>query len=172
MSLLSRLLGAAPDDRAALRPLWSRVVTIAREPEWYIRGGIADSQQGRFDAVTMVLALVLLRMESTPALAVPTARLTELFVEDMDGQLRQDGVGDLIVGKHIGKLMSTLGGRIGAYRAALAAHDDAALIEAVQRNVSLTERGDAAAVAVHMRGLAGTLGETSDTALLAGEIVR
>ena len=28
------------------------------------------------------------------------------------------------------------------------------------------------AVAAHMRGLAGTLGETSDTALLAGEIVR
>ena len=172
MSLLSRLMRSAPDDRAPLRPLWSRIVAIAREPQWYLRGGIADTQEGRFDALTMVLALVLIRMEGTPALAGPTARLTELFVEDMDGQMRQGGVGDLVVGKHIGKLMSTLGGRIGAYREALAAEGDAALVEAVQRNIGLTANGDAAAIAAEMRVLAGTLGETSDTALLAGEIVR
>ena len=172
MSLLSRLMRTAPDDRAPLRPLWSRIVAIARDPQWYLRGGIADTQEGRFDALTMVLALVLIRMEGTPALAGPTARLTELFVEDMDGQMRQGGVGDLVVGKHIGKLMSTLGGRIGAYREALAGSDDAALVEAVQRNIGLTANGNAAAIAAEMRVLAGALAGTSDTALLAGEIVR
>ena len=65
-------------------------------------------------AVTAALALVMLRMETDPALAPHTAYLTEIFVEDMDGQLRQSGVGDLVVGKKIGKLMSTLGGRLGA----------------------------------------------------------
>ena len=34
----------------------------------------------------------------------------------MDGQLRQMGIGDIVVGKHIGRMMSMLGGRIGAYR--------------------------------------------------------
>ena len=67
MSLFSRLMGTAPDERAALRPLWSRIVAIAREPLWYTRGGIADTQEGRFDAVTMVLALVLIRMEGARA---------------------------------------------------------------------------------------------------------
>ena len=172
MSLLSRLLRTAPDERTPLRPLWSRIVAIAREPQWYLRGGIADTQEGRFDALTMVLALVLIRMEGIPALAGPTARLTELFVEDMDGQMRQGGVGDLVVGKHIGKLMSTLGGRIGAYRAALTGSDDAVLVEAVQRNIGLTTNGNAAAIAAEMRVLAGALAGTSDTALLAGEIVR
>ncbi len=172
MSLLSRLMGTAPDDRAALRPLWSRIVAIAREPQWYLRGGVADTQEGRFDAVTMVLALVLLRMEGNPALAGPTARVTELFVEDMDGQMRQGGVGDLVVGKHIGKLMSTLGGRIGAYREGLAQSSDTALVEAATRNVSLTGSGDAVAVAAEMRVLAAALAATSDAELLAGRIAR
>ncbi len=172
MSLLSRLMGTAPDERAALRPLWSRVVAIAREPQWYMRGGIADTREGRFDAVTMVLALVLLRMEGTSALAGPTARLTELFVEDMDGQMRQGGVGDLVVGKHIGKLMSTLGGRIGAYRDGLAENDDGALVNAVRRNVSLSQSGDAGAIAAEMRVLAQTLAGTDDAALIAGQVVR
>ena len=96
MGLLARLLGksgSAPDMRA----LWHQVVALARQPQWYARLGIADSLAGRFDAVTMVLALVLIRMETVTALRAPMARLTELFVSDMDGQLRQEGVGELVV---------------------------------------------------------------------------
>jgi cytochrome b pre-mRNA-processing protein 3 len=52
---------------------------------------------------------------------VPLSTLVaECFIEDMDGQLREIGIGDIIVGKHIGKMMGMLGGRLGAYRAALA----------------------------------------------------
>jgi cytochrome b pre-mRNA-processing protein 3 len=66
---------------------------------------------------------------------LPSVRLTELFVTDMDGQLRESGVGDLVVGKHIGRLMSVLGGRLGAYRAALAGQED--LGAALERNLTL-----------------------------------
>ncbi|MCP6606682.1 hypothetical protein NL500_31285, partial [Klebsiella pneumoniae] len=69
--------------------------------------------------VTLVLCLLLLRMERSADLKMHCALLTELFVTDMDGQLRESGVGDLVVGKHIGRLMSVLGGRLGAYHAAL-----------------------------------------------------
>jgi cytochrome b pre-mRNA-processing protein 3 len=120
MSLLARLMGRSHDERDGVRPLWHRVVEIAREKEWYATCGVADSVAGRFDMITLILALVLLRMEREEALITPSVWLTELFVEDMDGQLRQGGVGDLVVGKHIGKLMGTLGGRLGAYRTALA----------------------------------------------------
>ena len=44
------------------------------------------------------------------------ADLTDRFIADMDGSLRQDGVGDQVVGKHIGRMMAALGGRLGAYR--------------------------------------------------------
>jgi len=171
MSLLDRLLGRTARE-ANLRPLWHRVVEIAREPQWYARGGIADTVPGRFDCITLVLSLVLIRLERDLTLRNAAARLTELFVSDMDGQLRQGGVGDLVMGKHMGKLMQALGGRLDAYRAALAKADNPALLEAIGRNVSLGESGDKEAIAAEVRVLAATLAATSDTDLLAGSIAR
>jgi cytochrome b pre-mRNA-processing protein 3 len=172
MSLLSRLTGPRRDPHAEVRAGWQRIIAIAREPDWYRDGGVADSVAGRFDAITLVLALVLLRLERDPAAAGASARLTELFVTDMDGQLRQSGVGDLVVGKHVGKLMSALGGRIGALRAALGSADDAALEAVVARNVTLVEGADPARVAVMLRALARALDQTSVAGLLSGDIAR
>ncbi len=171
MALLERLLGRKPAE-IELRPLWHRVVEIAREPQWYAPGGIADSLPGRFDAITIVLSLVLLRMEASEPVRGHTARLTELFVADMDGQLRQSGVGDVVMGKHMGRLMSALGGRIDAFRAGLAAPDDAVLAAAIERNITLIEGADTAAVARTMRVLAADLAQTEDAALMAGTITR
>ena len=172
MSLLNRLLGRPDPAQEQVRPLWLKVVEIAREPDWYARGGIADSVPGRFDAITLVLALVMLRMERDPALSAPSGRLTELFVNDMDGQLRQSGIGDLSVGKQIGKLMGALGGRIEAFRAGLAESEDAALIAAVDRNLTFGENGNPAAVASEIRVLSAALARLSDDELLAGKIAR
>lgn len=172
MTLLTRLFGRAGDPREEVRPLWHRVVEIARERAWYLDGGVADTVAGRFDMITLVLALVLLRMEREPALAAPCAHLTELFVDDMDAQLREGGVGDPTVGKHIGRLVSVLGGRLGALRAALAQPDDAALASAVERNVSFAGHGDPATVAARLRALALTLEALPTGVLLAAEIAR
>ena len=172
MKLLARIFGQASDPREQLRPLWHRVVAISREPGWYARGGIADSVAGRFDAITLVLALVLLRMEREEALKVPSVHLTELFVEDMDGQLRETGVGDPVVGKHVGRLVSSMGGRLGAYRDALARPDDDALAETVERNVTFGKDGDPATVANELRLLAYRLDALPAARLLAGEIER
>ena len=48
--------------------------------------------------------VVLERLEGDTEQAGSTALLIELFVEDMDPQLREVGIGDMIVGKHIGRL--------------------------------------------------------------------
>jgi cytochrome b pre-mRNA-processing protein 3 len=167
---ISRLRG--DDGQAAVRPLWHRIVEIGREKAWYIAGSAEDTMPGRFDIITLVLSLVLLRMETDAALIAPSVRLTELFVTDMDGQLRQSGVGDLVVGKHMGKLMSVLGGRLGAYRDALAVDDDAPLIAAISRNMTLRPGAEPAPVARMARALAGQLAAAPAAALLAGEIRR
>jgi cytochrome b pre-mRNA-processing protein 3 len=172
MSLLNRLLGRPDPAQEQVRPLWHKAVEIAREPSWFARGGIADTVPGRFDAITLVLALVMLRMERDPALSAPSGRLTELFVKDMDGQLRQSGIGDLSVGKQIGKLMGALGGRIDALRAGLAQGDDAELIAAIERNVTFGESANPAAVASEVRVLAAALAGLSNEDLLAGKIAR
>lgn len=170
MSLIARLLGTARDETADVRALWHRIVELARAREWYAACGVADTLPGRFDAITLVLSLALLRMERDESLASPSVRLTELFVDDMDGQLREAGIGDMVVGKHIGKLMSAMGGRLGAYREALGQADDTALQAALERNITLTEGADLAALAAGVRALAARLDATGAAALLAGDI--
>lgn len=172
MSFLNRLFARQRDPRDALRPLWHRVVTIAREKEWFADCGVADTVSGRFDMVTLILALVLLRMEREPALIEPSVRLTELFVEDMDGQLRQIGIGDLIVGKHIGKLMSTLGGRLGAWREALADGDETVFAAALARNLTLNEGTNALVIARRARAFAAGLALVPAHAVLEASIGR
>ena len=125
-----------------MRPLWHRTIEIAREPEWYRHCGVADTLEGRFDMVTAALAVVMLRMEGNPELAPRTAYLTEIFVEDMDGQLRQSGVGD----------------------------NGPTLEEAARRNVTLTDDALARQFADRLRALRLRLDATSADAMLAGDI--
>ena len=128
MGLLSKLFGDRR-DRSDLIPLYNAVVAEARLPIWYERALVPDSMDGRFDMVALVLSLVLLRLEREgEAGKLPSVLLTEVFIDDMDGTMREVGFGDLVVGKRVGGIMGMLGGRLGAYR-------DGDRREAVVRNV-------------------------------------
>ncbi len=132
MSLFRRIFGEAR-QRAALAPLYRAAVAAGRDPFWYRDGHVPDTIAGRFDMVAAVTALVLLRLEADgEAGREPSRLLTELFIDDMEATLRQIGIGDPVVGKHVGRMMSALGGRLGAFRAARAEGSFAA---AVRRNV-------------------------------------
>jgi cytochrome b pre-mRNA-processing protein 3 len=169
MSFLSRIFGKRPDEREALRPLWHSVVAMARAKGWYASLGVADSKEGRFDMVSLVLAAVLLRMEREPEMTQSQALLTELFVEDMDGQLRQDGIGDPTVGKHVRKLVTTLGGRLGAMREALPS-GPAELVPVLERNVTVLPGTDLSALAQAVAAMAASVDRVSRDNLLAGRI--
>lgn len=170
MSLLTRLFTSRPDPREALRPLWHRVVELSRDPELYRDDGVADTIAGRFDMIAAILALVMLRLERD-GLAAETALLTELFVADMDAQLRETGVGDIVVGKHIGKLVAVLGGRLGALREALASRDNALLEAALERNATMVEGRGTQALARRLRAFAAKLSALDNDEILAARIV-
>lgn len=168
MSLLKRLMGKSGRDD--LRPLWHATVGTSREREWYADCGVADSVEGRFDMISLVMGLVTLRMEKSESLAPKSALLTELFVEDMDRQLRDTGVGDLMVGKNMGKLMAALGGRMGALRENMT-ESDAKLAEVLARNMTLTDEDTKPfQLAVRTRALANDLAAVSDAQLLEGQL--
>lgn len=171
-SLGARLFRSRPDPRESLRPLWHKIVERSRDPEWYRDAGVADTVAGRFDMITAILSLVLLRLEREPEHAAQSALLIELFVEDMDGQLRESGIGDMVVGKHMGRLVSSLGGRLGAFRQALAADQETLWIEAVERNVTLGDGQPAGELARRLRELSHRLGPLGSESLLAGELPR
>lgn len=129
MTFLSRIFGEKR-DRERLQPLYAAVVAEARHPAWYREGQVPDTLDGRFDMVAAVLALILLRLEREgETTRRDSVLLTELFIDDMDGSVRQIGIGDLMVGKHVGRMVSALGGRLAAFR------DAGALDEPVARNI-------------------------------------
>lgn len=169
MSFLSKLLGLEPDPRERLRPLWHRVIEQSRNVYWYQECGVQDSVAGRFDMITAVLSAVLVRLEAGEAMQAHSALLTEFFVEDMDGQLREFGTNDVVVGKRMGKLVSVLGGRLGAYRPALVERDCPALDEAIRRNVTLAPESSVEPLRARLFDLSDRLAALSDEALLKAE---
>jgi cytochrome b pre-mRNA-processing protein 3 len=116
-ALLNRIFGG-PDPKDEWRPLYAAIVARAREPHWYLAGAVPDTLDGRFEMVTLIASLVWIRMGDYGDLAQDAAvHLTELLIDDMEGQIREIGFGDQVVGKRMGEMMSAVGGRLGAYRA-------------------------------------------------------
>jgi cytochrome b pre-mRNA-processing protein 3 len=170
LSFLSSLFGGG--DRQAVRPLYEAAVAAARLPSWYREGGVPDTIDGRFDMLSAVLALILIRLEdSGEAARRPAVLLTEAFVDDMDGTLRQIGIGDVVVGKRVGKMMGALGGRAGAFRRGLAGEED--FVAAVRRNVFRDEPPAPPAVdlvAGRLRAFHDALRDSPLEQLLAGTL--
>jgi cytochrome b pre-mRNA-processing protein 3 len=159
-------------ERDKLLPLYEAVVAVGRDPFWYRDGGVPDTVDGRFDMIAAVTAILLIRME---AIAGDEARgasvmLTELFIDDMDESLRQIGIGDYVVGKHIGRMVGALGGRLGAFRQAAA---DGDYLTPVRRNIfddAPASEAAAALVAARLQGLARAVGDVPLERLVAGEL--
>lgn len=151
-----------PDPREARRPLWNAVVATARAPHWYAQGTVPDTLDGRFDMISLVMALVLHRIDDAPGHGLAGVQLTELFVNDMDGQMRQIGFGDMVVGKQVGRMMSALGGRLGVYRAADGSDE---LREALVRNLWRGNEPAEAGLAHVMTSVASLRGSLAATAV-------
>ena len=165
---LARLWRGRDDE--ALLALYNAVVVRARQPHWYLDGAVPDTVDGRFDTIAAVLCTVLLRLEQEPEGMAATAPLTERFVDDMDGQLRQIGIGDIVVGKHVGKMMSMLGGRLGAYRDGFAEGTmEAALVRNLYRGEAPSP-GALAHVGDALLALRDSLAQTPVARLIEGEL--
>ena len=91
MSLFQRIFGEK-QQRAPLQPLYGAIVARGRDPSWYVEGRVPDTIDGRFDMISSILSLVLLRLEKDgEAGHDPSVLLTEIFIDDMDATLRQIG---------------------------------------------------------------------------------
>ena len=170
MSFLQRLFPGR-NPRAALAPLYAAIVAEGRDPFWYREGRVPDTLDGRFDMIAALAALVLMRLEAEgEAGRGPSILLTEIFIDDMDASLRQLGIGDYVVGKHVGRMMGALGGRLAAFRAA---REMGEFAPAVARNIFHEAPPSEAAlelVAGRLEGLAARLDGAGFESLLAGRL--
>ena len=136
------------------------VVAQARRPDFYAARHVPDSVDGRFDMLALHLFLMLDRLRDEPAARRLAQELADAFVRDMDVNLREMGVGDLSVGKKVRGHAAALYGRLAVYRTAFAQPDDAALTDAIQRNIYRSDAPaspDARALAAYARRQAAAL---------------
>ena len=132
--------------------LYGAIVAQARRPAFYVEYGVADTVTGRFDMIVLHLALVLRRLRAASESEQPLGQgLFDAFCNDLDGNLREMGVGDLKVPKEMRRFGEAFYGRAAAYDRALAA-DAAELAATLARNVfAQAEHPGAARLAAYVQ---------------------
>ena len=101
--------------------LFDAVTAEARRPHWYLEGGVPDTLDGRFAALSTIAALVIVRLESEGEKGdVASVGLTERFIAVMESEHRELGLGDPTLGKTVRKLVGMLAKRTALWREACA----------------------------------------------------
>jgi cytochrome b pre-mRNA-processing protein 3 len=156
-----------PAHGATIEAIYGMIVAQARLAEFYLRFGVPDTVNGRFDMVVLHLWMILSRLRAEGA-AIEAQQLFDHFCSDMDANLREMGVGDLTVPKRMKKFGEAFYGRSGAYDAAIIA-GEAELRAALARNVLASDNPAAAApLAGYVTRAITALAMIDSAALLSG----
>jgi cytochrome b pre-mRNA-processing protein 3 len=123
--------------------------------------------------IVLHLFLYVRRMSGRGTLSAAGQPLFDRFCADLDGNLREMGVGDLTVPKRMQKYAGAFYGRSAAYEKALAARDPEAAAAAIARTVFGLEEPVAGArlLADYMFASAAALAVVEDAALERGQFV-
>ena len=114
LKFLFRRLTAEPARGAAL---FDALTKEARRPHWYVEGGVPDTLDGRFAVLATVTALALVRLEREGENGnQASVALTERFIEVMESEHRELGIGDPTLGRTVRKLVSILAKRTELWR--------------------------------------------------------
>jgi cytochrome b pre-mRNA-processing protein 3 len=175
MGLLA-LFRRKPHERTGFE-LYGAAVAAARSPDLFgPEIGAPDTLDGRFDLIGLHVALLIhrLRGDPDPAGAALAQAVFDAMFADMDVNLREMGIGDMVVGKRVKRMWEAFHGRARAYEAAVEAGDRTAFAAALMRNLWRTEPGPegptagALALAARAEAMARRLAETPMAELAAG----
>ena len=157
--MIAGLFRRADRRRRTVRALHQRIGEAGRRPGLYTALGVPDTVEGRFEALSLHVILVLRRLGQLPPPAADVAQdLVDSVFMQLDASLRELGIGDMGVPKRIKKLGASFYARAGAYGAALDAGDRAALAAALARNVlDGTDAGTADPLAAYVEAAAAAL---------------
>lgn len=136
MSFLFGRRRAASETQVTAEKLHDDLVAVIRQPVFYLRYGVPDTFEGRFDLLVLHVGLVLQRLQGGgPEHEAIAQHLVDTMFSRFDIALRELGVSDVGVPKRMKRLAEAFKGRTAAYHAALQAHDEEALSVAIGRNI-------------------------------------
>jgi len=116
LDFLFRRLTAETRGGAAL---FAAATAEARQPHWFREGRVPDTLDGRFAVLCTIVAMVLVRLERDGEASDPlSVALTERFIEVMESEHRELGLGDPTLGRTVRKLVGSLSCRTDLWRQA------------------------------------------------------
>jgi len=134
--MIFNLFRRTPRDINTIASLYGTIVAQARSPAFYQNYGVPDTVNGRFEMIVLHAVLLLHRLNAAPEPIRGLGQaIFDMFCSDMDGNLRELGVGDLAVPRTMRRVGEAFYGRQQAYEAALAASGEQQVAVALARNV-------------------------------------
>ena len=128
--MLNLLRKSAARKEIAAR-LETQLMARARDPVFFRDLNVPDTMDGRFDLVALHGWLVLERLKAARMDAAAQA-LTDILFIGFDEALREQGTGDMGMGRRMKAFANAFFGRLAAYGGA---KDEVALAEALAKNV-------------------------------------
>ena len=111
--MLNFLRKSATRKEEALR-LYDGIVSRARQPVFFTEFSVADSLDGRFDMLVFHAWMVLAELKG----AAPAQALTDAIFTGFDEAMREQGAGDMGIGRKLKAMADAFYGRMTAYQAA------------------------------------------------------
>lgn len=169
--MFSRFFPRSRRDRDNAASLYGAIVAQARSAAFYAVIGVPDSVGGRFEMVVLHMILVTRRLESGGEAARTAGQAVfDHFCKEMDNALREMGIGDLSVPKHMRRVGEAYFGRLAAYGPALSSGDVAVLAEAIERTVfgGAGVSPSAQSLAAYAVAAADCLGNQDESVIVGG----
>ncbi len=135
----SSWLSGRKADRARLAKafaLYHVIVARARQPQFYTEWGVPDTPDGRLELIGLHAVLLMRRLRAeNEAGKVIAQDVFDVMFADVDRNIREQGVGDLSVGKHVKRAAQTFLARFQALDPCLDAADTRAIAGILERNI-------------------------------------
>jgi cytochrome b pre-mRNA-processing protein 3 len=153
--------------------LYNDLVAHARSPVFYLSFGVPDSMLGRFEMICLHSFLLFRRLGKTGNTGRELAQhVHDLMFADLDRTLREQGVGDMGIGKRVKMLARNLYGRIDAYETGLAG-GTAELTDALRRNLYASASAsddEVAAMIAYMKNTIESLDAQPTETIMSGNV--
>lgn len=134
--MFRRLFARSRRNESIAYSLYGAIVAQSRQPVLYAQWKVPDTLDGRYDMIVLHAFLLFYRLKSEqPQDRAIGQSVFDIFLKDMDGSLREMGVGDISVPKKLKRMAEVFYGRVSAYDSVLDARDRPGLEAAIARNV-------------------------------------
>lgn len=144
------LFGQKPTDKKSSRPqplhkkryysaaedIYAQALKTARSPVFYTHCDVPDTFDGRFEMLVLHVFLTYQNYRDHEGFTLLSQTLFDVTFKDMDQTMREMGIGDMGIPKHMKRMMKGFNGRVHAYSDSCdGGVDHTKLEDALRRNV-------------------------------------